>query len=487
MQNVGNADNSMFGMNTHMEGSPTPHLTEDVQVLSQCGVKWIRAWWGWGMCEATQGTFDFTEFDRQFNTTTTGTGMRIMPILLRYYSQYEQSWAGPVDSGGIQEYPFTNMLPEWGVFCGKVAQQYQGQVKAYEIWNEPTMGAGTGGVQTSAQYAVLLNYAAPAIRQYDPAAKVVAFAGVPLTFMRDTLADPNIPLSSVDVISEHAYSQILLPEFNYPKQIATGSPLNVKGVMATGGAGSKLIWHSEQGISAEGDGYTLPSISEADVAQLYVRNIVTAASLTTTAQGTSSKFFWFDDDTTPRSGYAVFFGDYVPRPRLAALNACASFLEGLAYQKSYNPSNTRFYAHLFQGTASAVAVVWNSASRANLNLPISPAKLLAFDTMGNPVAVAAVGTNSVIQLPQERPTYLQCAAGDYNLLDAALTGMQGTSLSPITVTARSVTGGVQVTVTGALSNLVDGIVNLIPAAPQNPVGWPRRSTSSRWGPARTPP
>ena len=94
-----------------------------------------------------------------------------MPILLRYYSSYEQSWAGPVDSGGIQEYPYTNMLPEWGVFCGKVAQHYAGQIKAYEIWNEPTMGSGTGGVQTSAQYAALLNACRaghPSVRSRTP-------------------------------------------------------------------------------------------------------------------------------------------------------------------------------------------------------------------------------------------------------------------------------------------------------------------------------
>ena len=48
---VGNADDSAFAMNTHMEREPTPHLARSMEVLSQCGVKWIRGWWGWGMCE----------------------------------------------------------------------------------------------------------------------------------------------------------------------------------------------------------------------------------------------------------------------------------------------------------------------------------------------------------------------------------------------------------------------------------------------------
>ena len=59
MQNVGNADTSIFAMNTHMEREPTPHLNREMQVFAKCGVKWIRAWWGWGMCEKTEGTYDF--------------------------------------------------------------------------------------------------------------------------------------------------------------------------------------------------------------------------------------------------------------------------------------------------------------------------------------------------------------------------------------------------------------------------------------------
>ena len=181
MQNVGNADTSIFGMNTHQESEPSDHLAREMQVLSMSGVKWIRAWWGWGMCENPQGTFNFTEYDRQFNATTSGTGMRIMPILLRYYAQYEQSWAGPVTSGAIQEYPYATMLPEWTVWVGKVAQHYASQIKAYELWNEPTMGSSPNGVLTSQQYATLLSDTTPALRAADPNAKLIAFAGTPLT------------------------------------------------------------------------------------------------------------------------------------------------------------------------------------------------------------------------------------------------------------------------------------------------------------------
>ena len=64
------------------------------------------------------------------------------------------------------------------------------------------------------------------------------------------------------------------------------------------------------------------------MAQLYTRDVITAV-----AAG-SQRFFWFSADDTPEYGFTVFFGDYVPRPRLAALAACASFIEGTTFQKT---------------------------------------------------------------------------------------------------------------------------------------------------------
>ena len=460
MKNVGDAGSSMFGMNTHPEREPIAHLLRNMEVLSQCGVKWIRAWWGWGMCEQTQGTFDFTEYDRQYNAVTTGTGMCIMPILLRYYPQYEQSWAGSLAT--IQQPPLPAMMDEWGLFCGKVAQRYAGNIKAYEIWNEPTMS--NNGAITATTYSQILgeaatgNATATGIRQNDPNAKIVAFAGVPTTFMQSVLALNTAPL--MDVISEHAYDQVMLPETGYPPQVAT-----VRSIMNANGAAGKPIWDTEQGVEGDDDGYSVPSNSEADVAALYTRNIVTAAS-----QG-ESKFFAFAAQCIPMYGCAFFYDNYIPRPRLTALNACASFLEGATYQKSYNPTNTYTYAHLFKGS-TAVCVVWNTATVLSLSLPISTSKLQAFDMMGNAIPLVASPTKATVPIPVKRPVYLKCAVEDYNLLDTALAGMQATNVYPLTVTARPATGGVQVTLTGASTGLVDGIVDLIPTAASKPAGWP---------------
>lgn len=165
------------------------------------------------------------------------------------------------------------------------------------------------------------------------------------------------------------------------------------------------IWDTEQGIHADGDGYKEKYISETDVAQLYTRDVISAV-----AAG-CQRFFWFSADNTPEYGFTVFFGDYVPRPRLAALNACASFIEGTTFQKTFNPDSNTF-AHLFQGPNTGVCVFWNRVVPMQLTLPMDPTTVQAFDTMGNAIPITGT-TTSTIQVAAQRPTYLQCNVGDY--------------------------------------------------------------------------
>ena len=140
MQNVGNPDTSIFGMNTHMERDPTPHLAREMQVFAMCGMKWIRAWWGWGMCRKAR-RHRTLRLDRIRSAIQRGHqrhrhSHHADPVAILLPS-YEQSWAGSVASGTRSSRLYLRMMGEWGIFCGKVAQHYAGNIKAYELWNEP--------------------------------------------------------------------------------------------------------------------------------------------------------------------------------------------------------------------------------------------------------------------------------------------------------------------------------------------------------------
>jgi len=449
MKGRGEAESSAFGMNTHMERESTPNLARNLEVLSQCGVKWIRGWWGWGLSEKERGQFDWREYDRQL-ATVEGAGMRLMPILLRYYPSFEQAWSGPTDE--IQRPPYK--MEEWSAFVRKVVERYRGRVTAWEVWNEPEM---SGADWTPELYASLLRATSGPLREVDPRATIVGFAGVEPPYMQETLALGVAP--TMDVVSEHSYSQCGQPEAQLPPRTET-----VHAVLAAHG-GDKPIWHTEQGVSGDDDGYLAPSLSEADAAALYTRNLVVARSLDI------RKYFWFSAQTSPTYGMAVFYEDYIPRPRLVALNACASFLEGTTYQGAFRPSRNS-YAFLFRGT-SPVAVVWNLDAPARLSLPMAADGLEAFDLMGTPIPVEAEGDRAGVGLPADRPTYLRARAGDAGVFEKALVGAKVRDIAPVAVAAHlGATDSIEVTVTNRSPRAQDGVVQLVPATGAVPEGWP---------------
>ena len=447
LKGVGNAEDSFFAMNTHMEREPNAHLARNMEVLSQCGVKWIRAWWGWGMCEKERGKFDWAEYDRQF-AAVNGAQMCVMPILLRYYARLEQEWSGPVKAGTIQHPPYK--WEEWTNFVRHVAERYKGRVPAWEVWNEPTM---SGGSFTKDIYADLLRATTPALREVDPKATVVGFAGVELPFMKETLALGVAPL--MDVISEHSYAEIERPEINIPKRME-----ELRAVMAADG-GEKPVWHTEQGIQGDDDGYRAASFSEADIASLYTRNTVILRS-----QGVG-KYFWFSAQTSPTYGFAVFYENYIPRPRLTALDACASMIEGTQFKKALRPTKNT-YAYLFDG-AAPVCVVWNMNVPASLTLTMPGDGVQAFDLMGTPMPLGRLATGGLaVNVRAEQPIYLRGKPGEQAMLEKALANVQVYEREPVAVTALWWGGGAGVTITNHSDATQDGIIDMLPASGKAP-------------------
>ncbi len=454
LQNQGTASTSIFGMNVHFENEPGSHATENASVMAQCGVKDVRLWWGWGMCEATQGTFSFTEYDRQYNAIN-GAGMKVMPNVQRYLWDYEESWAGPVTSGSWSQYPYTSELSEWEVFVGKVAQHYCGNIPNYELWNEPEAAYPTK--VTAAQYATLLNDTRPYIRTYDANADVVAFAGCPDTSFIASVLSQGVA-GQMDQVSEHPYGQEMRPETDQPARISA-----VRTTMTNGGCPSTMpIWDTEVGIFGDGDGYLFPTVSEADIASLYIRNVVTAKSLGV------AKYFWFAADSGAGYGFGTYYENYTPRPRMMALNATASFIEGLTWQTSYQPAGTTIYAHLLNG-ANGVCVLWSTSGPAQLTLAIPTSELSVYDTMGNALAVTG-STSSTFSIAGERPVFLVVASANYSTLNTAVSGLSAVntaiSLSYVTNSSTSIT----VTVTNQSTAWQDGFVSLIPIGSPSP--WP---------------
>lgn len=206
----------------------------------------------------------------------------------------------------------------------------------------------------------------------------------------------------------------------------------------------------------------------------------------------------------------MFYGGYVPRPRLVALNAVASLLESFTFDQSFLQV-PNMYMHLFQGAGSSVAAVWSNSTAMDLTIGIDPGKVDMYDTMANPVgrssykqpsvqlecrnalevacsahALAATcdvcagqqqhqlraagcsnedvqaycGAAFTVPIPASRPVFFKVDSAATAALSAALRGATAKATFPGVVTAQSVgSGDVNVTLTGMSAVPLDGVVD----------------------------
>lgn len=213
---------------------------------------------------------------------------------------------------------------------------------------------------------------------------------------------------------------------------------------------------------------------------------------------------WADD-------YSVFYGGYIPRPRLIALNAVASLLESFTFDQSFLHI-PNVYMHMFRGAdKSAVVAVWSNCTAMDLTLKFDRSKVDIYDTMANlagqssykrpSVALACrnaleracvghvlaamcdvcagqqqhrlrttgcsnedvqayCGAAFAVPIPASRPLFLKVASEATATLTVALRGATAEATFPGAVTAHSVgSGNVNVTLTGMSTIPLDGIVD----------------------------
>ncbi len=413
MQGVGGIMDSGLGMNTHMEREATEDLRDSMRILSLCGVKWIRAWWGWGMAEKEVGRFDWAEYDRQLEVVQ-GAGMEIMPILLRYYPAYEHEWSGEVDR--IQRPPYD--MDQWASFVRTTADHYRGRVKVWEVWNEANY------TMEPDYYAGLVKVTYEQIKAVDPAALVVGFGGVAPDYIRRTFEAGSAKY--MDIIAVHSYGELGRP-FERMANLAEAVTGHVKQFGSTG-----RVWHTEQGTGSDGAGYRASQQTEEQCAINLAQGYLSA--LSTGAE----KFFWFSAQTTPTYGHAVFYENYVPRPRLIALNGLARVLKGRRVTGRMELGDGQVACVLMDGEAGAAAALWDLGDAMTVRLPARTAGTWT-DMLGNPMPTEV--SADPIELRLGRPVYLLTDAPGVERLASALRQADVEAVTPVSVTASLTADG----------------------------------------------
>lgn len=158
---------------------PEQDTTAVVGAASDLGVEWVKQEIDWAMYESAAGTIDWDAIDAMVASLDEA-GLNILLTV-----GGAPAWARDtsVDVGPPSDYA------TYAAFVGAMAERYEGQVDAYEIWSEPnlqSMWNSPNGL-SAASYVELLRLAYVAIKSADPAAVVVT-AGLAPTGVNDGVA-----------------------------------------------------------------------------------------------------------------------------------------------------------------------------------------------------------------------------------------------------------------------------------------------------------
>lgn len=218
-------------------------------ILKAAGVDTIRIMLPWAGVEPEDGTYDWSAIDRMVSAADAN-GIKILAAV-----NSTPDWAAVPGQPFLAGQPAD--LSTFGDFVSAVATRYQGQIEAYEVWNEPNYDGFWSPMDATA-YTALLKVAYTAIKQADPKAVVVA-AGLaaanetpggsvinPVTFLTAMYAAGAA--GYFDAVSFHPYQYAV--EFSAGAGHA-GVPITMAeqmyAVMVANGDGNKKIWVTEYG------------------------------------------------------------------------------------------------------------------------------------------------------------------------------------------------------------------------------------------------
>ena len=182
---------SPFGMGLYLYryGNWAPSLREMERVAamgSEAGVKWTREEFSWARIEPSRGNFDWTFYDKVVAAA------RRHGITIYGEIGYWTGWTKPYTLEGIEDYCR---------FVTAVVRRYHGDIRHWEIWNEPNIFFWQGPRE---MYVELLKKAYAAVKAGNPNAQVLgcSTAGIDREFIKRTIDlggavrhpdDPSLP------------------------------------------------------------------------------------------------------------------------------------------------------------------------------------------------------------------------------------------------------------------------------------------------------
>jgi hypothetical protein len=282
------------GVQLFMWGSPAAE--RDLKLAKDAGFTWVKQMFQWDYIEGKgKGQFEWNEPDRLVKAINQA-GLKVVARI-----DWTPRWARPdgAPKDGAWNGPPAKM-EDFGDFITALVGRYKagspnGQIHAFEIWNEPNLAREWGGkAPSAAEYVQMLKVAYAAAKKADPASVIVT-AGLTPTGTTSPEARPDdLYLDEMykagardyfDVLGVHAAGFKAPPEMS-PDEIASKKEYggqrffgfrrveDLRQIMVRNGDEKKQVAVLEMGWSTDnrpGSPYAWHAVSEAEKGEYIVR------------------------------------------------------------------------------------------------------------------------------------------------------------------------------------------------------------------------
>lgn len=387
-----------FGMNLSLAQRHTPSARAvGAAMARKSGVGWTREEFSWDKIEVEKGKLNWGDYDRSL-AAAKKENIGVLGLI-----GFSAKWA--------RRDPDKHTSPprdvqEFADFVFKLVSRYKGQVKHWEIWNEPDSPVFWPPKSDAAEYTALLKAGYAAAKRADPDCEVMT-AGLLIgmnhfkqwQYLDEMYA--NGAAAAFDIIAWHAYCDPKSPAQGLYEELTQ----ELFNRMKANGDKPKRAWLTEQGWPTI-KGYAR-SVTEEQQALYAVQSHVTALS-----NESVDKFFWFlfrdggNRESDHEQSYGILHPDGAPKRAYVPYVAMTSMLLG---KKPAEPIKMpgKGVCKVFVGDTVAVMVMWNDDAEAVQVAMPAGVKTSLIDINGN-----AVKKGSMLALTQGELYYLVCSSAD---------------------------------------------------------------------------
>jgi len=391
---------SPFGMGLYLCRLGPDEMQRAAEKARQAGVKWSREDFSWGHIEPERGRFEWSFHDGLIACARRN-GITVYAIV-----GYWTSWTKPYTLEGIQDYV---------AFLRELVKRYKGDIKQWEIWNEPNIFFWQGPKEL---YATLLEKSYAAIKETDPSAEVLGLstAGIDYRFIEDMLARK----APFDILTIHPYRK----ELDDPVFIADLK--KVSDLVRLPDGRRRPVWLTEMGWATHVPHNALeqdfvPNTQRAQ-AELIARSYLCAI-----VSGVEPRTFWYDfrnDGEDPvyfEHNMGIIHRDFRPKPAYIAYATLASVLRGKKLEGPVDvPGKVLAYRFVPEGRGRMAAVaLWSPQADATVALQVKAGRVVIVNAVGERRAVrtgaaAAPGGSATVtvNLPKGAPVYVLARVGE---------------------------------------------------------------------------